>query len=274
VDDNRRKALELRHLISPLCERLERWRREIGEKTHPHLEDGVKEALKRAQDAKVEEGLVIYVMARCEYWFRTCRHSKPDIERALSELLHNPRYTPYRGMMDMGSGISSAVRQHIDRCLAKGWDPEASDEMDTFIRWNILKQKEKLAGSMCCPFLVSEHLPLPPRKGKYADWAPWVAASVVYRVATRQSPTEQDPKPRKAAEAVISAMRGTYPDKSAFHRKRGEIIKRAPGLVKGLIEGYQKAKTLIVQDERILPLIDEDCFPSLMGQGGWSLLCP
>jgi hypothetical protein len=271
VDDKRENALETHPLICPLCERVELWRREIGLETHPHLEGGIRDALERAKNGRVEEGLVIYAIARSEYWFRTCGPSKPDIQRALSDLLHNPRYTPYRIGIDTPSGIPTAVKQHIDRSLAKEWDTEASDEMNDFIRRNLLEQAGKIAARLCYPFLVAEHLRLPAKKGGYADWAPWVAACVVYKAAIRYSPTEQDPKPRKAAEAVIFAMRGAYPEKSAFHLKMREIRRRAPGLIKALNEGYQKTKTMNVQ-AGVQPLIDEFCFPTLRKQGGWSLL--
>lgn len=263
------KAIGTHPLISPLCEKIKGWRSENGLETHSHLEDGVRAALDKAKKVKIEEGLVIYVIARCEYWFRICFPSKQEIELALSDLLQSPRYTPHCALIDKGPGISRAIQQHIDRSLSKEWDPDASEEMNRLIRRSLLEQADKIAESICYPFLVSDHLQLPPKKGGYTDWAPWVAANVVYRTAMRA--TRQDPEPRMAAEAVVLAMRGTEPDKSAFHLKMREIRDRAPGLFIALHEGYKNTKKMNVQ-VGVQPLIDEFCFPALGKQGGWSLL--
>ncbi len=99
-----------------------------------------------------------------------------------------------------------------------------------------------------------------------------MAASVVYRSAIKHSPTEQDPNPLRAVQFVIAALRGEESDKSAFHRKRREIRDRAPKLIQEILEAWAKAKTMPIQDARVLPLIDEDCFPSLKDKGGLFLV--
>ena len=140
--------------------------------------------------------------------------------------------------------------------------------MNQVFRERLLGKIEELAQELAHPFLVSEYKALPPQRGGYPDWGPWVAATVVYRSAILHSPTEQDSTPLRLARGVIEVLREFSPDKSAFHRKRREIMTRAPELVKGILEAYRTAKSLPVQDERILPLIDDDCFRSLWDRGG------
>jgi hypothetical protein len=276
VDNNNREIVSETHpLIYPLCERLERWRGEIGQTTYPRLQQGFVDALEVTKKAGVGSELVIFAVALCEYWFRICRPTKEVLKLALSHRLTDPRYSPHSSTsagIFTTTDVPHAVNQHIDRYLAERWESEASKAMNEMFRSRFLNEKNRLALSLRGPFLVSEFLSLPGRRGGYPDWGPWVAATVVYRSAILHSLTEQDSKPLEAAEAVIEVLRGNRPDKSAFHRKRREIRERAPKLVEAILRGYQRAKTMIVQDKRILPLIDEDCFPSLRQQGGWSLL--
>ena len=262
-------------LISPLCERLERWRQEIGGKTAPHLQQGVVELVEMAKKGGVESDLVIFVIALCEYWFRVCRPSESALRRALIDRLNSSRYTPYpSGPVDvfMTSGVPSAINRYVDRSLKKKWEPGGSDEMNALFRRSLLAEKERLLDELNHPFLASELEPLPAKQGGYVDWGPWVAATVIYDSARLYSATKQDSKPLDAAMEVLVALRNKHPDKSAFHSKRNKIGEDVPELVEALIDGFQKAKMMKVQDERILPFIDEDCFPSLRHQGGWELL--
>lgn len=262
-------------LVKPLCQRLERWRSEAGLKTHPHLQESLEDALKDAKRAKVEPDLVIFSIAICEWWFRICLPKQPELRQILKHRLNNSQYTPHpRFPTDVlsTSGVPPAVNQYVDRYLAKSWEPDASDAMNRVFRERASARTEKLVQELAHPFLVSEFRKLPPRCGGYPDWGPWVAATVVYRSAGLQSPTEQDPMPLRSAAAVIGALRGKLPDKSALHRKRREIKARAPELVKVILQAYQKVKAMTVQDKRILPLIDDDCWSSLIHQAGWSLL--
>ena len=262
-------------LAKPLCERLKRWRSEVGLETNPHLQEWLEDALKNAKRAEVEPDLVIFAIAICEWWFRICLPDKNDIRQILMHRLNDSRYTPYpRFPTDVlsTSGVPPALNQYVDRYLAKSWEPDASEVMNRVFRERALERIEKLVQELADPFLVSEFRKLLPRRGGYPDWGPWVAATVVYRSAVLKSPTEQDPKPLLSAEAVIGALRGKFPDKSAFHRKKREITNKAPKLVQTIIQAHKRAAESIVQDKTIEPLIDEDCFPSLMRSGGWSLL--
>ena len=71
---------------------------------------------------------------------------------------------------------------------------------------------------------------------------------------------------------MFKALRGKEPDKSAFHRKKREIERLAPQLIEELLTAYALAQTMVVQDYKVEPFIDEDCFPSLIPKGGLGLL--
>ena len=262
-------------LIKPLCERLKSWRDEVGLITHPHLQESLEDALRDAKSAGVEPDLVIFVIAICEWWFRVCLPGKNKLGQILKHRLNDPRYTPYpRFATDVFKtrGVPLAINEHVDRHLRKSWESETSKEMNQVFRERLLGKSKKLMQELANPFLVSEYRWLPPKCGGYPDWGPWVAATVVYRSAILHSPTERDSKPLRSAEAVIGVLRGKCPDKSAFHRKRQEIGDRVPKLVKAIMEAYGRAKSMHVQDKRVLPLIDADCFPSLWPRGGSSLI--
>lgn len=262
-------------LVKPLCERLKRWKSEVGLITPPRLEEWLQDALEDSKSAGVEPDLVVFVIAICGWRFRICRPRENEIMQILKHRLNDSRYTPHpRFATDVfkTGGVSSAINEYVDQSLAKLWEPNASEEMNHLFRNNLQGKIEKLARELARPFLVTEYRRLQPRQGGYPDWGPWVAGTIVYRSAILHSPTEQDSKPLRAAEAVIGVMRGDRPDKSAFHRKRREILDRAPELFRVIMAGYQMAKTMKVQDKRILPLIDDDCWPPSIRQAGLSLL--
>jgi len=262
-------------LVRPLCERLIKWRREVGQNTHPHLQESLENALEEAKSADMEPELVIFVIALCEWRFRICLPSKTGLKQALMHRLNDFRYTPhpqYASEVFTTHGVPSSINEYVDRCLKKSWESEASEEMNQVFRERLLGKSKELVRELAHPFLVSEYRALPPRCGGYPDWGPWVAGTIVYRSAIRHSPTEQDSKPLRVAESVIEVLRGKRPDKSAFHRKKREIGDRAPGLFKAIIEGYRKAKAMKVSDESIQPLLDEYCFHILNAQAAQSLL--
>lgn len=263
-------------LVKPLCERLERWRSEAGLKTYPHLQEWVQDGLEVAKTSGIEEELVIFLVAFCEWWFRIFRPSEAGLRRALNQRLNDPRYTPHsrfaRNILRTPN-VPLAINELVDRYLAKSWEPNASEEMNHLCRDKLLENTEKLVRQMARPFLVSEGVGLPPKRGGYPDWGPWVAAIAVHCYPRKTCSTSgKNFRPLDAALAVVKAFRGETPDKSVFHRKKRELKRRAPDLVEQLLERFQEAKAMIVQDKRIQPLLDEDCFPSIMQSGGWSLL--
>ena len=130
----------------------------------------------------------------------------------------------------------------------------------------------ELVRQLAHPFLVLTYLALPAKQGGYSEWGPWVAAISIHSFALTKRVGLQDRRPLEAASAILKALRENEPDNSFFYRKRREIECLAPDLIKVLLSAYEKAERMVVQDDKIEPFIDEDCFPSLMQTGGWSLL--
>lgn len=275
VNDMSLSDEETHPLLKPLCERLERWRSEAGLKTYPRLRGALQDCLEVAKISGVEEELVIFAVALCEWWFRVYRPSEAGLRRALNQRLSDPQYIPHshfsRNMLKTHK-VPPAINEIVDRHLAKSWEPDASEEMNHLCRDLLLDKTEKLIREMARPFLVSEWAPLPPKQGGYPDCAPWVAAIAVHRRTSATNRNGQSFRSLDAAFAVVKALRGKMPDKSLFHRKKRELQERAPNLIDQLLDSFEKAKFMIVQDETIQPLLDEDCFPSIRQCGGWSLL--
>ena len=165
-----------------------------------------------------------------------------------------------------------AVNTYIDRFLAKHWEPDARGPTDGMFRSRFLRGIDELVVCLKGPFLVAGYLPIPDSPGPLPDWGPWVVATVVYQAAASLRLSKRESRPLMVAEAVIEALREKTPDKSLLHRKMAFINACSPGLLQVVTKAHLAARTMIVQNNNVLPLIHEDCFPPVMQSEVMSLL--
>lgn len=262
-------------LITPLCRSLRRWFAEIQPeqrkgKILPSLEEDLEFALELTWKVGIEPELVIFIIAISSWWFRVYTANEADLKRALKSQLAN-----FPGSVH----TMTILDRYLCVQLSKLWpigpssDEEASEFITEAFQSKGLREIDSLARKWSGPFLVSNCTQLPPRRGGYPEWGPWVAAVTVHELARKRCQGKKDPLPLECADAILKAIRGREaPDKTLLYERARVMAELKWQLFDALEGAYQSAKTMVVQNESINPFVDEDCFPSLWHIGGSSLV--
>lgn len=268
-------------LITPLSKRLQRWRAEIQPEQQegqilPSLYEDLDYALELTRKVGIEPELVIFLIAISSWWFRVFYAEEAELKRILESQLAEVRFIPnfLRSVRKI-----TVLDRYVSTQLSKLWpcgptaDEEDSDFIISAFQSKCWAEIGSLSKQWSGPFLVSDYVQLPRRRGGYPEWGPWVAAVAVHQLAIRRRKSKKDSLPLECADAILKALRGCDPpDKTRLYQCERVIASPPRQLLGELVRAYRRAEKMTVQDDSIEPFIDEDCFPSLTTKGGKELL--
>lgn len=209
---------ESRPELETLYQRATQWREEIGIKTRPDMEQA-KEALRLSREAGIEEEVVLFVVALCEWTFRIQSPLPLHIRRALRFKLNHEGYSPYLLDQFRTKGVPPLVDQYVDSRLRNLWNQHASEQSRILLGEKI----ENLGCEFSKPSQAAGFIQKPPRKGGYSWLAPWVACTILYEWLRELYPRKRDSRPLDASLALAQALLGRIPDQAQFHRKSAKL---------------------------------------------------
>ena len=233
---------ETRPLLERLCERISIWRREIGLKTCPDLEE-LQEASKLAENSGMERDFFAFVIGGCEWYFRVFRPNLTDLKKTIKDRLNTPNYSPYArkdGSNFFGwcpvttPRVPGILNAYVDNCLKNFWDGDHSEGS----RISLRREVDDLAKEFNQPFQVRYFHPLPFKQGGYPKLSPWVAGTVVYGIVKQRYPQHQNSRPITAGMAVSGVLLNRTTEPSEFHRRKKEIQLIYPDIGQKFQEAY------------------------------------